>query len=563
MVRAAILAFEPEPEALSVVEDELQRRYSADYEIVATDVPADALAAVERLAAEGSELALLLAGRWSDGSHGGEVLAAVHRLHPRARRALLVPWGAWGDAAASEAILGAIGRGEAEFYLLRPHGPGDEQFHAIVAEAIYDWSRVAPGGPTEARVIGAASAPRSAELRDLLTRNRIHHEFLDSDSERGLEALAELSAGEAELPLIQLLDGALLADPSDADFARAFGLATEPVKAVYDVVVVGAGPAGLSAAVYGASEGLRTLLVESRSVGGQAGSSSLIRNYMGFPRGISGAELAAEAYQQAWALGAESVFMSGVSSLHPGRSMHKLEFAGGAEVEATAVIAATGAAYRRLAVPELEAFLNAGLFYGAAMAEAQALQDQPIAVVGGANSAGQAALHLARFASEVILIVRARSLEKGMSRYLIREIESSSSVRVLLGSAVVGAAGSTRLERITVEEADGGREELPVAGVFVLIGAEPRSEWLPEEVARDRRGFVLTGHMAGGQDGERGGWPLERPPEALETTVPRLFAAGDVRAGSVKRVASAVGEGSVAMQQLHSALSEELIEGGG
>ncbi len=556
MVRAAILAFEPEPEALAVVEDELQRRYSADYEIVATDVPADALAAVERLAGEGPELALLLAGRWSDGSHGGEVLAAVHRLHPRARRALLVPWGAWGDAVVSNAIRQAIEREEAEFYLLRPHGPGDEHFHAIVAEAIYDWSRSAPGSATEARLIGPASVPRSAELRDLLTRNRIHHEFLDSDTEPGRVALEALSVSGDELPLIELLSGQTLADPSDADFANAFGLATAPVKDFYDVVVVGAGPAGLSAAVYGASEGLETLLVESRSVGGQASASALIRNYMGFPRGVSGAELAAEAYQQAWVLGAESVFMSSVCGLRPGANTHRLTFDEGAEVAATAVVAATGAEYRRLEVPELEAFLNTGLFYGAAMAEAQALRDRPVAVVGGANSAGQAALHLARFASEVILIVRSGSLAKGMSRYLIRAIEASDSVRVLVGSNVVGATGSGRLESITVENAEAGRTELPVAGAFVLIGAAPRSGWLPREVARDSHGFVLTGQAAG-----REGWPLARPPNALETTVPRLFAAGDVRAGSVKRVASAVGEGSVAIQQLHSALSEELIEG--
>jgi thioredoxin reductase (NADPH) len=396
-------------------------------------------------------------------------------------------------------------------------------------------------------VVGESWSGRAYELRDILERCAIPHAFCLADSEKGRELLADLDA-DHRLPLMILPDGNVLSDPSDAEVGAAGGAAIDPRQSEFDVVIVGCGPAGLSAAVYAASEGFSTLVVDEGGLGGQATSSSLIRNYLGFPRGISGGRLAEQAYEQAWVFGANFAFMQcAVGIQRDGDGLRVMLSQHGA-VSARAVILATGATYRRLGIPELEELNGAGVFYGGPASETQGLKGLEVYVVGGANSAGQAALHLARYASRVTLVVRSDSLTAGMSHYLVRQVEAAANVDMRLGSEVVGGGGEGGwLDRLVIRGADGQEETVPAKGLFLMIGAHPRTDWLPSEIARDSRGFVLTG-----QDlGEDCGWPLERQPFLLETSMPGVFAVGDMRHGAVKRVASAVGDGSIAIQLVH------------
>jgi thioredoxin reductase (NADPH) len=351
------------------------------------------------------------------------------------------------------------------------------------------------------------------------------------------------------------LDGRALADPTNEQVAEACGLPTRLAHREFDVVIVGAGPAGLASAVYAGSEGLRTLVVERETIGGQAGSSSLIRNYLGFARGVSGAELTMRAYQQAWVFGVEFLMMGEVASLRPTGDAIAVALAGGDEVTTRAVVVATGVTYRRLAIPALEELAGAGVFYGASVAEAQALAGESIFVVGGGNSAGQAAMHLSRHAGRVTLVVRGESLERTMSRYLIDEIAATACIDVSLATEVVGGGGAGRLEHLELADRRTGRSRsVPASALFVLVGAHPHTDWVPASMARDRWGFVLTGDdLSDGAAVPR--WPLARPPQALESSVPGVFAAGDVRSRSVKRVASAVGDGAVVIAQVHQHLA--------
>jgi thioredoxin reductase (NADPH) len=401
-------------------------------------------------------------------------------------------------------------------------------------------------------VVGEQWSARSHELRDVLNRNGILHEFYAAESEAGQELLARLGRGSARLPVVALYDGQVLEDPSNADLADAFGVNRPLGRRRFDLLIVGAGPAGLAAAVYGASEGLSTLIVEGEAIGGQAGTSSLIRNYLGFPWGVEGAELARRATEQAWWFGAAFHFMRNATALRPAGRELALTLSDETEVVGRAVVLATGASYRRLGVPSLEGLVGTGVFYGAAVTEAKAMKDQDVYVVGGANSAGQAAVHLAEYASRVTLLVRGRSLETSMSDYLIKEIEAAPNIQVRYETRVVGGGGERRLEHLVLENIPSGlTETIPAAALFVLIGAEPHTGWLPEEIRRDRRGYIITGPDLL-QDGRPPqSWPLERSPLPMETSVPGVFAAGDVRYGSVKRVASAVGAGAIAIQSVH------------
>jgi thioredoxin reductase (NADPH) len=557
--RPVILAVDDEPDALSRVDQELGRRFGADYRIVCRESGESALATLEALRAADATVAVVLADQWMPGTSGAELLSRVGNLHPDAKRGLLIRWGDWADRATADAVLQAMGLGRIDLYVLKPWRSPDELFHRTVAELVHEWSRGRPSGAGPVTVVGERRSSRSSEVRSLLTRNGIPHAFHPADTDEGRRIADALAPGG--LPVIVGLDGRAVGDPTNGQVAEACGLPTRLARSDFDLVIVGAGPAGLAAAVYAGSEGLGTLVVERETIGGQAGSSSLIRNYLGFARGVSGADLTMRAYQQAWVFGVDFLMMSEVASLRPAESGVAVSLVEGDEVAARAVVVATGVAYRRLGIPELEALTGAGVFYGASVAEARALAGESAYVVGGGNSAGQAAMHLSRFARRVAVVVRGESLAQSMSRYLIDEIEAAPNIDIWFETEVVGGGGDGRLERLVLaDRRTGARRGVEAAALFVLVGAQPHTDWLPDAVARDPWGFVLTGaDLLGGESGSR--WPLARPPAALESSVPGVFAIGDVRHGSVKRVASAVGDGAVVVDQVHQHLDREVGAG--
>src|SRR5687768_807419 len=554
MARPVLFAVEDDPQAHGAVEAELRERYSRDYTVVCEGSSEAALRTLEQLAADGEGMALVLAGHWLTGMTRSETLGRAHQLHPHAKRGLLIEWGGWGDQATGEAIFDAMAHGRIDYYVLRPSGTPDEVFHQAVSSFLLEWSHSQRTAPHTIHVIGESWSGRAYELRDVLERCAIPHSFCLADSEKGRRLLAR--AGEqARLPAVVFPNGRLLADPSDSEIAAAAGAAVDPRQSHFDVVIVGSGPAGLSAAVYGASEGFNTLVIDEGGIGGQATSSSLIRNYLGFPRGVSGGRLSEQAYEQAWVLGANFALMQSVTALERVDGRIRVTLSDHGPVTAQAVVLATGATYRRLGIPALESLNGAGVFYGGPASEAAGLKGLEVYVVGGANSAGQAALHLARYARRVTLVVRSQSLAAGMSHYLARQIQSTANVEVRLGSEVVGGGGDGWLDHLVLRAETGDEQVVEAQGLFLMIGARPRTDWLPPEIARDSRGFVLTG----GDLGADAGWPLERRPFLLETSMPGVFAAGDARHGAVKRVASAVGDGSIAIQLVHQFVAAEQL----
>jgi len=553
-----LLAVDVEP-TLAAVERELRRRYEGSYRVICTRAADEALTTLAELSAAGEEVALVLAAHSLSEPTGGDVLERAHQLHPHARRALLVDWGDWGDVATAKAIFDLMALGRIDYFLLRPAVSPDELFHHAISGFLLEWTEARRIAPHTVSIVGDAWSGRAHELRQTLQRCAIPHAFYLSDSPDGRSALRK-AAAEANPPCVILPDGKVLNNPTNREIADATGVAIDDEGTDYDVAILGAGPAGLSAAVYSASEGLDTLVVDEGGIGGQATSSSLIRNYLGFPRGISGRRLGQHAYEQAWVFGAKFRFMDGATDL--GRVGDRLEvtLTDDRRVSARTVILAMGAEYRRLGVPALEALHGAGVFYGGPASEAPALAGKEAYVVGGANSAGQAALHLADYARRVTLVVRAPSLGARMSHYLVHELEAAPNVEVRLETEVIGGGGDGHLEYLELRSR--GTEEhltVPADGLFVLIGARPPTGWLPDQIARDRQGFVLTGADLAGDDR----WPLERPPYLLETAMPGVFAAGDVRHGSIKRVASAVGEGSISIQLVHDLLAAERMQAAG
>ena len=544
MMDPVLFVIDDDPAELAAFERALRRRYGADYRVIAERSPEAGLERLGQLASRGEDVALVVADQWLPGTTGVDVLARAHALHPHARRALLV---APGDVAANEALVGATALGRLDYYLSKHWEPPDEYLFPVLAELLADWYRATRRSTHEmARVVGRRWDARGHELRDLLERNAVPYGFYDAESEEGRALLRELGQDGSRLPVVTTYDGRLLVDPSNDELAAALGARTRPGPELYDLVIVGAGPAGLSAAVYGASEGLRTLVLEPEALGGQAGTSSLIRNYLGFPHGISGGMLMSHAGRQARLFGAAFVYNRAAGLERRGRHL-VVRLAGGGEAAGRAVLVATGVSYRRLGVPELDGLLGAGVFYGAALSEAHAMGGQAVYVVGAGNSAGQAALHLARHAARVTILARGDSLGASMSDYLIREIGATPNIAVRLRTRVVAGGGTGRLERLALEDRGAGAtEEVRADALFVLIGAEPRTDWLDGAVARDEAGYLLTG-----ADLVPGG----RPARLLETSLPGVFAAGDVRHGSVKRVASAVGEGSIAIRFVHQLLA--------
>jgi thioredoxin reductase (NADPH) len=547
--KPVIFAVDAGATSFARIEYGLRRRYGVEYRVICETSAMWGMKRLRDLRAAGEEVALILADQWMPDITGAEFLARASQLFPTAKRAVLVEWG---DRRTQEPVLRAMTLGHIDYYVNKPERPGDEYFQRMIAEFIYDWAKAHRPIFAEIRVVGEQWSARSHELKDILNRNGVLHEFHAADTEAGREILARFGKTSARFPVVVLYDGQVLEDPSNAELADAFGVNREPDRRNFDLVIVGAGPAGLAAAVYGASEGLGTLVLEGVAIGGQAGTSSLIRNYLGFPWGVAGAELARRATEQAWWFGAVFRFMRNATALRSDGRDLTLTLSDGAEVTSRAVVVATGVSYRRLGVPGLEELVGTGVFYGAAVSEAQAMKDEEVYVVGGANSAGQAAVHLSEYASRVTLLVRGRSLSTSMSDYLIKEIEAAQNIQVRFGTQVIDGGGEGRLEHLVLKDlASGLTETVPAAALFVLIGAEPRTEWLPEEIVRDQRGYIVTGPDLF-QDGEPPrGWPLGRPPLPMETSMPGVFAAGDIRYGSVKRVASAVGAGAIAIQSIH------------
>ncbi len=553
MSGAVLVAVDEDPGVLASVEQTLHDRYARDYRVLCLPSASEALADLERLAASGKQVALVVAGQCLTGMSGSELLGEVHRLHPHAKRVLLVPWGGLWDRAAGEAVFQAMAHGRIDHYVIRPSDPPDELFHHAISGFLLEWSEALRTSPYTTHIVGASWSGRAYELRQQLERCALPHSFCLADSPDG-RALIARAGGQDKLPLVIFPDGTVLADPTNAEIAGVGRPPAEPEQKDFDLVIVGAGPAGLSAAVYGASEGFNTLVVDEGGIGGQATSSSLIRNYLGFPRGLSGGRLALQAYEQAWVFGADFAFLRRVTGLGREDDGLFLILSESGRVHARAVVLAMGATYRRIGIPALEALNGAGVFYGGPASEAPAMAGRDVYVLGGANSAGQAALHLARYAKRVTLVVRAPSLRAGMSEYLVQQIEEAPNVEVRLQTEIVGGGGDGSLDHLVLRHRVGQADELVDAdGLFLTIGARPHTEWLPREVRRDAQGFVLTGTDVGADDG----WPLDRRPFPLETSMPGVLAVGDVRHGSVKRVASAVGEGSVAIQILHGLVHAE------
>jgi thioredoxin reductase (NADPH) len=553
--QAAIVIVCREPGAREILHRELSKRYGADYQIVVCDRPAELAPWMRDLLAAGLPVALVIGEVGAKDPDGIEVLSAIRAIDPTALRVAAVRWGDWESM---RSIFDAVALGKIDHWVTRPVQAPAEEFHRSITEFLMEWSSQRGGGFEAAQVIGKRWSARSQELRDLFSRHRVPAGFYDATSEHARQMLHELGLESPELPVVVLRFGTerpALVNPSNLEIADAFGL-MRPISAgeVFDVAVVGAGPAGLAAAVYASSEGLRTVVVEHEAIGGQAGTSSMIRNYPGFSQGISGANLAQETWQQAWTFGTTFLYMRQAESLSRSDGHYRLRLSDGGVLTTRTVIIATGATYRRLGIPHLEQLQGRGVFYGAAASEAPAMRGRNVFVAGAGNSAGQTALHMAKWASRVTVLVRAESLAGSMSDYLIRQIGATPNVDVSYRVQVADGTGTGHLQSLILQDtASGARRSVPADALFVLIGSQPRTQWLGEAVARDQRGFILTGPDLPADTGAR--WPRGRPPLPLETSLPGVFAAGDVRRGSVKRVASAVGEGAATIPLVHRHLA--------
>ena len=547
--RPVILAVDDHKDDLERITDELITRYGHHYEVMCTSSSTQGANTLRELVDAGRNIALVLADEGMAPITGVELLAAAKELDSEIKRGLLVPWGAWGDEVTAKTIVDAMTFGGIDYYVLKPWRSPDEYFHRTVTGFLHEWVRNRAFGSARVVLVGEEGSRRSYELRNFLSRHRIEHIFHLVDSPEGREILQK--GNPDALPIAVTLDGKTLVNPTDAEMAEACGLKTHLEEGeTFGTVVIGSGPAGLAAALYGASEGIKTLVVERGVVGGQAGSSSMIRNYLGFARGISGSELVAQAYQQAWVFGTTFLMTQEVTAIARQGDGFVVKLSGGQQTSTTSIVLANGVSYRRLGISALEDLVGAGVFYGAAASEAHALRGRRVFIVGGGNSAGQAAIHLAKHSASVSIVVRGGSLADSMSDYLIKEVGAAPNLDVRLRSQVVEGGGEGRLQYLVLKNMDSGLDQRVHAdALFIMIGAEPYTNWLPDEIKRDRWGFVLTGEDVPPQIRSKPGRPLP-----FETSMLGVFAAGDVRHGSIKRVASAVGEGSAAIRSLHDHL---------
>jgi thioredoxin reductase (NADPH) len=544
--RPAIVAVDDEPAVLAAIARDLRRGFGERYRIVRAPSGAEGLDILRELRTRGDQVALLIADQRMPGMAGTDYLVQARSVVPDAKRVLLTAY------ADTEAAIAAINEVALDYYLLKPWDPPEEQLFPVLQDLLTGWeagSALETGG---LRLVGHRFSKDSHDLRDFLARNRVPARWLDVERDgEARELLTVAGVGDDRLPVALLEDGSVLERPTVLELAERLGVKGTPTQAHYDLVIVGGGPAGLAAAVYGASEGLRTVMVERDAPGGQAGQSSLIENYLGFPAGLSGSDLARRATDQARRLGAELLSVRDAEALRVEGAGRVVELSGGATLSANCVLVASGVSYRQMDAPGFAELTGAGIYYGAAMTEARSCSQQDVVIIGGANSAGQAAVYFSRFARTVTMLVRADSLERSMSQYLIEQLATRPNVVVRTRSAAVAAVGSGgRLQRLLVRD-DDGESELDADACFVFIGATPRTDWLEGVVARDERGFILAG-----LDAKVDGWPLKRDPYLLETSAPGVFVAGDVRARSIKRVASAVGEGSMAVSLVHQYLLE-------
>ena len=549
--RPALVTVDDDPAVSRAVARDLRRRYGETYRVVRAESGPQALDVCRELKLRGEQVAVLLADHRMPGMTGIEFLEQAMDLFPVARRVLLTAY------ADTDAAIDAVNVVDLDHYLLKPWDPPEEKLYPVVDAQLEAWRAAAPSAVHGLKVLGHRWSARSSQVREFLARNQVPYRWFASDSPEGARMLEAAGADGSRLPVVVTSTGDVLVEPDDATIAARVGLAVQPAEDFYDLVVVGGGPAGLSAALYGASEGLRTALVERTATGGQAGQSSRIENYLGFPDGVSGAQLTERARRQAQRFGAEIVMTRDVCGLDVNGSARAVRFVDGGTVAAHCVLLASGVSYRELTGPGLDTFSGRGVFYGSALTEAPACRDRDVYVVGGANSAGQAAMYLARDARSVTLVVRADDLRASMSHYLVEQVEAHPRIRVRTRTEVVEALGDEHLEQVVLRRSDtGDKEAVDTGWLFVFIGAAPLTDWLDGTVVRDPRGFVRSGPDLLTDGRPPAGWPLDRPPYHLETSVPGVFAAGDVRAESAKRVASAVGEGAMAVMLVHRYLEQ-------
>ena len=555
MPKAALLAVTGDEQELRVLAHDLECAYGSRYRVLGASSAGEALETLRREKIGGEAVALLLVDQRLPQGSGLELLEQASTLVPEAKRVLLTTF------ADAQAVIGAIKKARIDHYVVKPWQPPEENLYPALNDLLSGWEPSSGLAAGSVRVIGYRFSPRSHETRDFCARNCVPFQWLDIERDPEARRLFAASGVKASaLPLVIFPDGTQLVQPTNAEIAEKIGLKVRPEGKFYDLVIVGSGPAGLAASVYGASEGLRTVMIERHAPGGQAGLSSMIENYLGFPAGLSGRDLARRGVAQARKFGVEIVAPQTVTRLRADGPSRVVTLSDGSELSAHVVLLTPGVEWRRLDVPGIERLTGAGVYYGGTLAEAFFCRGEDIYIVGGANAAGQAALYFSRYAKTVTMLVREDSLAKYMSQYLIEQIEATRNVRVRLQTIVVGVQGDTRLEAITIRDTAAGKEDtLPTSALFIFIGAEPHTEWLDGVVERDSRGFILTGpdlddRSAGGKMQRPRGWTLEREPYRLESNVPGIFAAGDVRSGSVKRVAAGVGEGAAAVQFIHQYL---------
>ena len=548
MDKPVILTIDDDPAVLQTISRDLRKQYGERFRIVRADSGAKALEATQQLKLRGNTVALFLADQRMPGMSGVEFLSQGSEIFPKAKRALLTAY------ADTNAAIDAINTAQLDYYLLKPWDPPEEKLYPVLDDLIHDWQATFKPEFQGVKVISDRWSPNSHALRDFLSRNQVPYRWLDIESNQEAQQLVTY-AGEKDnpcLPLVLLPSGEKLVKPSTADLAQQVGMQTEAAKPFYDLVIVGGGPAGLAAAVYGASEGLRTVMIEREAPGGQAGTSSRIENYLGFPVGLSGSDLARRAVTQAKRFGVEILTPQEAKAIRLEDNYRIITLSDGSEISCHALILAMGVSWRRLTVTGVEQFTGAGVYYGAAQTEAAACQDEDVYVVGGANSAGQAAMYFSKYAHRVRMLVRGESLTKSMSQYLIDQIAGTDNIEVMPFHSVVEAKGDDRLEEILVKDSQTDEvKTFKTNSLFIFIGATPSTDWLEGTVQRDERGFLYSGpDISNGTP-----WPLERDRFLLETNVPGIFAVGDVRHGSVKRVASGVGEGSICVQFVHRHLA--------
>jgi len=544
MAKPVLLALDDDREVLGAIERDLRRHYSAEYRVLTASSGTEALEALNQLRRRGSAVALFLADQRMPGMTGIAFLAEARKAYPDAVRVLLT---AYADTGAAIAAINDVGL---HHYLMKPWDPPEEKLYPVLDDLLSAWSRRARPTFEGIRIVGSRWSPQSHAVREFLARNQVPYQWLDIEQDASARELVAPAAGEpARLPIVLLPDGSQLVAPTTGELAARVGLQTKATRPFYDLVIVGGGPAGLANAVYGASEGLKTLLIEQHAPGGQAGSSSFIENYLGFPGGLTGADLAQRAVAQARRFGAEMLVGQPVAGLRREGPYRIVTLANGHEVSSHALVLAAGMAVRELELPGVKPLIGAGIYYGAALSEAVYHRDQDVAIVGGANSAGQGALFFSRYARTVTMLVRSPSLSPRMSRYLVDRIEQTTNIHVLTGTTLSEACGEGHLTQVTLcDAATGVPRALDVTALFIFIGVAPQTESFSGFVELDSKGFILTG-----PDLPRAkvAWPLERDPLMFETSVPGVFAAGDVRSGANRRIAAAVGEGSAAIYSVH------------